>query len=89
GNNINNINALNGVEVDHIRVEASGLSADDTTRGVWMNGTKIFTQGRSYGLVVIDRDTHEVTFKETYDVYGDATEARRLGKKLQSLTKDK
>ncbi|WP_414836480.1 beta strand repeat-containing protein [Candidatus Nanohalococcus occultus] len=88
-NSLTNVDQFNGVEVDTVRVEAAGNSADDRTHGVWINGNNVFTQGRSYGLLVIDRDTHQVTFQDIYDVYGSASEAERLGNKLQSLGSDK
>jgi len=49
-----------------------------------LNGIKVFTPDRSYGLVVISRSTLQVVFSQTYDVYGSANNAVELANKMAS-----
>jgi hypothetical protein len=55
--------------VKSIKVESKGLSSTIGDKGVTIDGKKVFTPGRSYGLVVLERSTGNVVFSQTYDVY--------------------
>ncbi|MDH7597501.1 MAG: interleukin-like EMT inducer domain-containing protein [Methanothrix sp.] len=69
-----------------IEVRSVGLSSqvNEFGRGIWVNGTRVLEQGRSYGLVVIDRNTLQVVFTGTYDVFGSSSNAEALANKLAS-----
>lgn len=68
--------------VGRIVARSRGLSSVYGDHGVWVNGTKVFTPGRSYGLVLIRRYDLAVVFSQTYDVYGDVNNAVAMGNKM-------
>lgn len=76
--------ALQTPQTHTVRVESKGYSATIGDRGVWIDGLKIFTTTRSYGLVVLDYNA-QATFSSNYDVYGNAANAAALASKLNSL----
>lgn len=76
-----------GTVVKSYRLISKGLLAVTSLEpGLYdESGTKVFGPTRSYGLVVLDRVTQEVTFSKSYDVFGDVTKAKELADKLNSL----
>lgn len=70
-----------------VRAASAGLNTT-ADHGVWLNGVQIFTTMRSYGLVAIDRATGTVTHQQTYDVFGDITDAGLLATELASYDTD-
>ncbi|NLH39030.1 MAG: hypothetical protein GX445_03090 [Elusimicrobia bacterium] len=71
-----------------IRVASKGLSSSQGDYGVWIDGVKIFTPGRSYGLVVIRRSDGVVVYQNTFDVFGNANEATNLANQMASYNSD-
>ncbi len=71
-----------------VELQASGNSADDMTHGYWIDGSTVFTQGRSYGFLALDRDTGTVVQTDTFDVYGTAAEAGNLAGNMSTYGSD-
>jgi hypothetical protein len=73
-----------------IEVRSVGFSSqvNEFGRGIWVNGTRVLEQGRSYGLVVINRNTLQVVFTGTYDVYASSSNAEALANKLASYDRN-
>jgi len=69
-----------------IEVRSVGFSSqvNEFGHGIWVNGSRILEQGRSYGLVVIDRTSGETVFTGTYDVHASSSNAEALADKLAS-----
>jgi hypothetical protein len=66
---------LHGIGQDVLRVVAAGNPAmasgtPPAAPGVYLNGVKISSPGRSYNLVVIRRSDMAIVKNEQYDVYG-------------------
>ena len=74
--------------VGKILARSKGSDSSYGDYGVWINGTKEFTPGRSYGLVVVQRSNLEVVFSKTYDVYDSASNANALGNKMAEYDSD-
>lgn len=77
-----------GTQAYTLRVESRGLAATTGDKGVWINNNKVFTPGRSYGLIVISNNG-TVEFSQTYDLYGNDQDAVNLANKLNSLSNGK
>ncbi|TNE85660.1 MAG: hypothetical protein EP330_24730 [Deltaproteobacteria bacterium] len=70
-----------------IRLASSGNNAG-ASRGVWIDGARVHTTTRSYGLVVIQRSTGDVTYSGNFDVYGSAANADLMAAVLEPLGRE-
>jgi hypothetical protein len=72
-------------KISTIKLNAAGLSASldvKNLRGFYINDTRLFSQSRSYGLVVTDNAVTNILFNKTYDIYGDSNNAALLRDKI-------